>query len=628
MRRPELRDKRGGTNSHVFFVSATLHEPPKLGRDRHRSIVSFMKRKIPLFLRWIGILTIWLITSVNGYAQDLSLYVGESGDLLAPDIPGDGWIDKARWSTDNPCLELFNSDEFGTSLRINRYFEGTAKVECTYSYSVYISDKRPSVVGHATKTFRVRCLPNYATLSDEDLELNIGERHLLSYSLEDDNGIDGEWSSSNENVATVFDRGEGMAIVTAISPGRSRIKLDPIVGPVVYCDVEVVQSEPTSVTIPSSLTVYVGESSTLSATLTPYNATTTLTWYSKDTDVATVSSGKVTGVDEGSTIVYARTANGLTSNDCKVDVYYRKPTAIALDKASLTLPVGGSQQLKYSLTPSHAKASVEWSSTNPAVVSVSDDGILNALALGEASVIVTTDNGCVDTCTVKVLPLPVSLSLPQTLTLGFADSYKLEVRSYPAESYVEVEWISSNDSVVKVCTDGEVEGVSVGHATVTATASNGVSASCDVEVTASAYFLNLCLHDGSCFTYPFSQHPIIVADKDTTIVRTYTESIEYKTSDVYKYTLGKVESVVGEYNEMTSVEGVQANTPDLRMEQNCIVLSQCDPDMSVSMYSVSGQLIGTYQTDTNGYLAIPTNSLSKGIYIIKSKSITYKITRK
>ena len=319
MRRPEDGDKRRNKLPRLFCIRIYLSMNRRsLGRDRHRLIVSFMKRKIPLFLRWIGILTIWLITSVNGYAQDLSLYVGDSGDLLAPDIPGDGLIDKAWWSTDNPCLELFNSDEFGTSLRINRYFEGTAKVECTYSYSVYISDKRPPVVGHATKTFRVRCLPNYATLSDEDLELNIGETHRLSYSLDKYSSIDGEWSSSNENVATVDSRGN----VKAISPGRTRIKLDPIVGPVTYCDVEVVQSEPTSVSIPSSLTVYVGESSTLSATLTPYNATTTLTWYSKDTDVATVSSGKVTGVDEGSTIVYARTANGLTSNDCKVDVYY------------------------------------------------------------------------------------------------------------------------------------------------------------------------------------------------------------------------------------------------------------------------------------------------------------------
>lgn len=588
-----------------------------------------MKRKIPLFLRWIGILTIWLITSMNGYAQDLSLYVGESGDLLAPDIPGDGWIDKARWSTDNSCLELFNSDEHGTSVRINRYFEETAKVECTYSYSVYISDKRPPVIGHATKTFRVRCLPNYATLSDEDLELNIGERHLLSYSLEDDNGIDGEWSSSNENVATVFDRGEGMAIVTAISPGKTRIKLDPIVGPVVYCDVEVVQSEPTSVTIPSSLTVYVGESSTLSATLTPYNATTTLTWYSKDTDVATASSGKVTGVDEGSTIVYARTANGLTSNDCKVDVYYRKPTAIALDKASLTLPVGGSQQLKYSLTPSHARASVEWSSSNPSVVSVSADGKLNALKMGETTITATTDNGCTTTCMVEVLPLPVQLSLPQTLTLGVGDSHKLGVQSYPSECYLILEWSSSDESVAAVSDNGEVKGVGAGHATVTATASNGVSISCDVEVTEPAYFLNLWLHDGGCFTYPLSEHPTICADKETTTVKTQTESVEFQTSDVHKYTLGKTDPIAGEYSEITSVgAALPENRPNLRMEQNSIVLSQCGANVPVEVYSINGQLVGAYKTDAGGRLTIPTNSIPKGGYMIKSRSITHKFIKR
>lgn len=588
-----------------------------------------MKRKIPLFLRWVGILTIWLITSMNGYAQDLSLYVGESGDLLAPDIPGDGWIDKAKWSTDNSCLELFNSDEFGTSLRINRYFEGTAKVECTYSYSVYISDKRPPVVGHATKTFRVRCLPNYATLSDEDLELNIGERHLLSYSLEDDNGIDGEWSSSNENVATVFDRGEGMAIVTAISPGRSRIKLDPIVGPVVYCDVEVVQIDPTDVSIPSSLTVYVGESSTLSAWLSPYNATTTLTWYSKNTDVATVSSGKVTGVDEGSTIVYARTANGLTSNDCKVDVYYRKPTAIALDKASLTLPVGGSQQLKYSLTPSHAKASVEWLSSNPSVVSVSADGKLSALKVGEATITATTDNGCTATCTVEVLPLPVQLSLPQTLTLGVGDSYNLGVQSYPSECYLILEWSSSDESVAAVSDNGEVKGLGTGQATVTATASNGVSISCDVEVTEPAYFLNLWLYDGGCFTYPLSEHPTICADKETTTVKTQTESVEFQTADVHKYTLGKTDPIAGEYSEITSVgAALQENRPNLRMEQNSIVLSQCGACVPVEVYSINGQLVVVYKTDSDGRLTIPTNSIPKGAYMIKSRSITHKFIKR
>ena len=79
-----------------------------------------MKRKIPLFQRWIGILTIWLITSMNGYAQDLSLYVGENGYLVTPDAPGapslDGWIDLAKWSTNNSHIEIFPENEYHTSL--------------------------------------------------------------------------------------------------------------------------------------------------------------------------------------------------------------------------------------------------------------------------------------------------------------------------------------------------------------------------------------------------------------------------------------------------------------------------------------------------------------------------------
>lgn len=581
-----------------------------------------MKRKIPLFQRWIGILTIWLITSMNSFAQNL--YVGEYSIILTPDPPL-GYVTHAFWSCDNSNVQLYDSDETGTKIIINHYFVGTATVECQYHYTYMGSFDDRIHVGSATRTFRIKCLPNYATISDDELELNIGETHRLSYSLDKYSSIDGEWSSSNENVATVDSRGK----VTATGPGRARIKLDPIVGPLVYCDVDVIQIDPTDVSIPSSLTVYAGESSTLSATLTPYNATTTLTWYSNDKSVATVSSGKVTGVDEGATTIYARTANGLTSNDCKVNVYYRKPTAIALDKASLTLPVGGSQQLKYGLTPSHAKASVEWSSSNPAVISVSADGKLRALQVGKASVTATTDNGCAATCTVEVLPLPIQLSLPQTLTLGVGDNYKLGVQSYPSECYLTLEWSSSDESVATVSGNGEVKGVGTGHATVTATASNDVSISCQVEVTEPAYFLNLWLHDGGCFTYPLSQHPTISADKEVTTVKTRTESVEFPTSEVHKYTLGKTAPIAGEYSEITSVgAALPENRPNLRMEQNSIVLSQCEPDMPVDVYSTSGQLAGVYKTDADGHLAIPTNSLPKGVYIIKSRSITCKIVRR
>ena len=78
--------------------------------------------------------------------------------------------------------------------------------------------------------------------------------------------------------------------------------------------------EPTAITLPSSKTVKVGESFTMSYTLTPSNATTTLTWTSDDSSIATVSSsGVVKGVKEGNTKIRVKTANG-KSDYCYVTV--------------------------------------------------------------------------------------------------------------------------------------------------------------------------------------------------------------------------------------------------------------------------------------------------------------------
>ena len=71
---------------------------------------------------------------------------------------------------------------------------------------------------------------------------------------------------------------------------------------------------------PTTATVKVGESVTLSATITPDDATDkTITWSSSDEKVATVDAGKVTGVTEGTATITATAANG-KKDTCKVTV--------------------------------------------------------------------------------------------------------------------------------------------------------------------------------------------------------------------------------------------------------------------------------------------------------------------
>ena len=585
-------------------------------------VMHYLMMRNLLSMRRTGILIIlMLVTSINDFAQ--SLYVGESEYLETPDIPYDGYVTHAWWSCTNPNIEFSEADEVGAIVKPIHYFEGQATIECTYAYTYWGYDDNKHV-GSGTTYFYIRCIPNYATVSQTDIKLNIGESHRLSYTLEKYCNTKGEWNSSNEDVVTVDSKG----MVKAIGPGKARIELDPIVGPLVYCDVEVEKINPTSISIPSSLTIYVGERRTLTPTLYPSYATSNLQWFSKDENIATVSSGEVMGMDEGYTIIYAKTDNGLTSNECKVNVYYREADSFTLNNTSLTLPVEDSQQLEYSFTPSNAKVLVTWFSNNPSVASVSNDGMLKALSVGEVIITATTNNGITSKCTVKVLPLPTRISLPKTLILASDDSYKLDVKAYPSDSYLNLEWSSSDKSVATVSTEGVIEGVGMGHTTITATASNGVSISCDVEVIKPVYFLNLWLYDGSCFIYPFSEHPIIQSEKNTTIVKTEIETVEYNTLDVCKYTLSKVESVVDEYHETVSTEKMLMNNPRFCLKQDYIILSQCAADMLVELYSANGGLIGMYKTDLSGYLAIPTYSLAKGIYVIKSKSVTYKIVKR
>lgn len=86
-----------------------------------------------------------------------------------------------------------------------------------------------------------------------------------------------------------------------------------------------VEIEAENISLPSEKVIKIGESFTMTYTLIPSNATTTLTWTSDDSSVATVSSsGVVKGVKAGTTKIRVKTANGKTDY-CNVTVEDDKP---------------------------------------------------------------------------------------------------------------------------------------------------------------------------------------------------------------------------------------------------------------------------------------------------------------
>lgn len=90
---------------------------------------------------------------------------------------------------------------------------------------------------------------------------------------------------------------------------------------------------PTNINIQSSLTMDIGDYTTITPTLTPSNAETTLTWSSDKTSVATVSSsGQLHAISSGTANITVRTSNSLYST-CKVTVQTIGPKTVQLNAA-------------------------------------------------------------------------------------------------------------------------------------------------------------------------------------------------------------------------------------------------------------------------------------------------------
>lgn len=241
----------------------------------------------------------------------------------------------------------------------------------------------------------------------------------------------------------------------------------------------------TGVNLSSSM-IFLSENSTsqLTATIFPSNASDkSVIWESSDTSVAAVSStGLVQSVGSGSAIITVTTADGGKKATCSVGtmVETTKLTSVALDKNEVNMVVGDSCTLEVSVFPTSAtNQTVFWNSSDSEVVIVDNLGTLDAVSIGTSFITVTSeDGGKTDTCVITVSEQEVgatSLSLNKSqLSLNVGDSEILTATIFPSNATnTVVYWNSSDESVAKVDDFGEVEAISKGSATISATTEDG-----------------------------------------------------------------------------------------------------------------------------------------------------------
>ena len=299
-----------------------------------------------------------------------------------------------------------------------------------------------------------------------------------------------KWSSSNTKVAKVSSSGK----VTAVGAGKARISVKSNNGKTASCDVTVKLVPVSSIALKLDELILNKDAATkLAVEILPANASDkTTVWSSSDESVVTVSNGSVTGVGEGTAVVTVTSSNGLTAS-CEVRIVSADAEIpeITLSNKMIEIVIGETAALEAEMTAyEDMDHTIRWESTRPDVAEVDETGLVTTKKVGYTTILARSAYNTVATCSVRVKLPDVeveSISLDQTrveLNPGFNDikTVKLNAQILPANATDKsVTWESADESIA-IVKDGVVSAQRAGTTTVTATASNGMTAVCEVVV--------------------------------------------------------------------------------------------------------------------------------------------------
>ena len=261
---------------------------------------------------------IYKVTGVSLNTDSLTLVEGGTATLAATITPSNATNQNVTWSSDNESVATV--DQNG---RVTAVAQGGATITAAVdgkSAECYVTVNAAAPVPVTS-----------VSLDKTSLGLTEGDTETLTATVEPSDATNKNvtWSTSDASIATVTD-----GVVTAVAPGTATITVTTEDGnKAATCAVTV-----TAATVPvtgvtlnkTSTSLYVGDTETLTPTITPDNATNkNVTWSSDDTSVATVdASGLVTAVARGTAVITATAADGSgASASCTVTVSSYLPPA-------------------------------------------------------------------------------------------------------------------------------------------------------------------------------------------------------------------------------------------------------------------------------------------------------------
>lgn len=270
-----------------------------------------MKKKIILFL-------LVLMSAIKGMAYNEGSKTIKIGELASLRVTYVFRLHEVKqsvsWRISGSSVMRTAGGGTSTYCHVKGISEGVSSVSCTlvvkntstnrtYTYSYYWT-----VNVLANKPTSISLLPSSLTIDEGD-ETSIAARILPVGSQ-----TTLTWHTSNEGIVAIKTGTNNAITIEARNPGTATISAATDNGLVASSQVTVFSTSPSSVSLPSDMQLTVGDSKEVTASFSPANSRSSITWSSDNEKVATITNGKVTALWPGTATIIAKTKNGLTAS--------------------------------------------------------------------------------------------------------------------------------------------------------------------------------------------------------------------------------------------------------------------------------------------------------------------------
>ena len=325
--------------------------------------------------------------------------------------------------------------------------------------------------------------PSSVQVNAEKTTLRLGESIAISASIKPSNSCntDISWTSSNTDVVNV-ENGK----IVSVGYGTATIRASSFNGKVGKLQIIVKEVTAEKLDIEHKVDeLFIGEEYQLSCTIIPNDVDNSqINWSSNDPTVATVSpTGTIIAIGAGRVTITATASNGVSSS-VNLLVKAKDVEAIDILEENMRLYLRDSISLTATVTPTDATyPEISWKSSNSDIVSISEDGIITAKSCGIAEITATSSNGLSDTLEIIVDEIIAqSIKITGSNSLQNSSSMQMGVSFFPTDTTVQdIQWISSNENILTIDSNGIISAHNLGIATITAIQKD-TQASLQIEV--------------------------------------------------------------------------------------------------------------------------------------------------